>query len=275
MWVGPLGVGRLFAWIHFFFNPTKIKMKIISKEQHKFSNHVHLFTCRQTHQVYWLLFFNKNSMFIVHWYSSPNRNSWIKAAAVLWLFSKYMVHYLYSCMSPVVYRQVLFSVSLFSFSFFSFKGFNLEPSCAIFMPYSLDRPTPLWAVLKTGSELAWRLSYITLTLRWQLKASENHGSSGRKNWLVEEKCVNMQSVAWAWGRERNWFQTHFLILFVVCIFLCETFHVHSHWVIISVLQLLFVASPPSHRFSSRLFWPQYYYCCHCNANWTSSCEDFF
>lgn len=107
-------------------------MKIISKEQHKFSNHVHLFTCRQTHQVYWLLFFNKNSMFIVHWYSSPNRNSWIKAAAVLWLFSKYMVHYLYSCMSPVVSRQVLFSVSLFSFSFFSFKGFNLEPSCAIF-----------------------------------------------------------------------------------------------------------------------------------------------
>lgn len=155
-------------------------------------------------------FFYKNSVFIVHWYSSPNRNSWTKAAAVLWLFSKYMVHYLYSCMSPVVSRQVLFSVV-----FFSFKGFNLEPSCAIFIPYSLDRPTPLWAVLKTGFEWAWRLSNITLTLRWQLKASENHGSSGRKNWLVEEKCVNMQSVAWAWGRERNWFQTHFLILFVV------------------------------------------------------------
>lgn len=165
MWVGPLGVGRLFAWIHFFFNPTKIKMKIISKEQHKFSNHVHLFTCRQTHQVYWLLFFNKNSMFIVHWYSSPNRNSWIKAAAVLWLFSKYMVHYLYSCMSPVVSRQVLFSVSLFSFSFFSFKGFNLEPSCAIFMPYSLDRPTPLWAVLRK-LDLNWRGDWVTLLWHW-------------------------------------------------------------------------------------------------------------
>lgn len=95
-------------------------------------------------------------MFIVHWYS------WTKVAAVLWLFSKYMVHYLYSCMSPVVSRQVLFPVSLFSF--FLLRGLIWNHH----VPYSCHThwTGPLLYELCWKLDLNGRGDWVTLLWHW-------------------------------------------------------------------------------------------------------------
>lgn len=130
-------------------------------------------------------------------------------------------------------------------------------------------------------ELCWKLDLNGrgdwVTLLWHWDDSWKHQKimeavAEKIDWLKRNVWICSQLLELEAGKETDfkltfWYSSWFYIS------LCETFHVHSHWVIISVLQLLFVASTPSHRFSS--FLPLYYYCCHCNANWTFNCEDFF